>query len=258
MTKHKATFLTKLHLFVYSGFVVFFFMLRYPVLWFYCRNPDRYYSKLVKERKWIASCSAFCAGFSFKIDEESPTDWSRKYVICANHTSNLDITALMLACKTDFSFIGKSELIHKPVTGLFFKSIDIPVNRASKISSFKAFKRAQDLLKGQKSVAIFPEGGIDDHFPPQLGDFKSGSFRLALDASVPILPIVIHNAWKLCWDDGAVFGTRPGVCHISILAAIETTHFSDAESLSMEVFNRFQDTLSIHSCNKLSIDYSKK
>lgn len=251
MTEPKVTFLTKLHLFVYSGFVVFFFILRYPALWFYVKNADRYYSKLVKTRKWIASCSAFCAGFSFKIDEQTPTDWTRNYVICANHTSNLDITALMLTCKTDFSFMGKSELMHNPVTGLFFKSVDIPVNRASKISSFKAFKRAQVLLKQQKSIAIFPEGGIDDHFPPQLGSFKSGSFKLALDAGIPILPIVIHDAWKLCWDDGALFGTRPGVCNISILPAIETSHFSDADSLSIEVFNRFQDTLSIHRCNKL-------
>ena len=258
MTKPKATFQTKLHLFVYSGFVLFFFILRYPELWFYVKKPELYYSKLVKLRKWIASTSAFYSRFSFNIEEHVPTDWSRNYVICANHSSNLDITAVMMACKSDFSFMGKSELLHNPVTGLFFKSIDIPVNRESKLSSFKAFKRAQALLKDQKSIVIFPEGGIDDHFPPQLGDFKSGSFRLALDAGVPILPIVIHDSWKLFWDDGAAYGTRTGVCHVSILPAIETVPFSDAESLSIEVFNRIQDTLLTHSCNKLSKEDSKK
>lgn len=252
MTKPSTSFFYKLHLFVYSGFVLFFFILRYPVLWFYVKNPDRYYSKLVRVRKWIASRSAFCAGFSFKIDELSPTDWSRNYIICANHTSNLDITAMMLACPTDFSFMGKSELMDNPVTGLFFKSIDIPVNRASKISSFKAFTKALEVLKNKKSVVIFPEGGIDDHFPPQLGDFKMGAFKLAMDAGVPVLPVVIHDAWRLYWDDGSAFGTHAGVCHISILPAIETTRFADAESLGTEVHNRFQDILSPSGRNKLT------
>src|SRR5690606_2317338 len=152
----------------------------YPALWYYKKDADKYYPKLTKLRRWIAFKSASWAGFQFKIKKEAEIDWSRNYVICANHTSNLDITALMLACKIDYSFMGKDELLRNPVTGLFFKTIDIPVNRLSKISAFHAFKTAQALLEKGRSIAVFPEGGIDDHFPPQLSSFKIGAFKLAM------------------------------------------------------------------------------
>jgi 1-acyl-sn-glycerol-3-phosphate acyltransferase len=47
----------------------------------------------VKLRRWIALKSASLAGIRFKIDEENEIDWSKNYVICSNHTTNLEITA---------------------------------------------------------------------------------------------------------------------------------------------------------------------
>jgi 1-acyl-sn-glycerol-3-phosphate acyltransferase len=226
---------------VYLGWVLFFFLLAYPALWYYKKDKDRYYSELARWRRWIARKSAFSAGFKFKIDTETKIDWSKNYVICANHTSNLDITALMIACSADCSFIGKEELLKNPVTALFFKTIDIPVNRSSKIASFRAFKKAQALLEDGKSIAIFPEGGIDNHFPPRLASFKIGAFKLAMDANVPILPVIIHDAWKLYWDDGAKYGTSPGVCHITILKPIEPESFLDADEFNEEVYETFQN-----------------
>src|SRR5690606_16060875 len=121
---------------------------------------------------------------------------NRTYVLCPNHTSILDITILTYLCDTPISFIGKDELLKNPVTRIFFKSIDIPVNRDSKISSFKAYKRASLYLQEGKSVVVFPEGKIDDGFPPTLHPFKSGAFKMATENNIPILPIVIQDAWK--------------------------------------------------------------
>jgi 1-acyl-sn-glycerol-3-phosphate acyltransferase len=212
----------------------------YPLLWYYKRDAVKYYSQLAGLRRWIAVRSAFLAGFRFKIKTETQIDWSKNYIICANHSSNLDITALMLSCKLDFSFMGKEELLKNPVTKTFFKTIDIPVNRSSKFSSFRAFKRAQNLLESGKSIALFPEGGIDDHFPPQLNSFKIGAFKLAVDSHVPILPIVIHDAWEHFWDDGLQYGTAPGVCHVTILQPILPEHFFNPEDLRDEIYNAFQ------------------
>lgn len=237
----KKNYLRKWHRYFYLGSVLFFFVLAYPLLWYYKKDADKYYSQLVRLRRWIALKSASLSGFQFKINEVDKIDWSKKYIICANHTSNLDITALILACEIDYSFMGKEELLENPVTRLFFKTIDIPVNRLSNISSFRAFKKAQTLLEKGKSIAIFPEGGINDHFPPQLSSFKIGAFKLAIDSKVPILPIVIHDAWKLCWDDGQKYGTTPGTCRVTILKPIQAEHFLDAKELRNEVYNVFQN-----------------
>lgn len=178
-------------------------------------------------------------------------DWSQPYILCPNHSSNLDIPALIMACPVDFSFMGKDELLRNPVTGIYFKTIDIPVRRESKISGFRAYKKAeQHLLKG-RSVVIFPEGGIAEAYPPPLADFKSGPFRLAADRNIPIVPVVIHDAWKLFWDDGTRFGSRPGTIHVDLLAPLfphapqgdKKAAENEAQRLMNDTYNRMKTRL---------------
>lgn len=243
--------LFRIHRFIYLAWVLILFSLLYPVLWFLSRDKVRYYSLLVRLRKWIALSSTFLAGFYFKVEGRDSIDRSKKYIICANHSSNLDISAIIAAFPNEFSFLGKDELLDNPVTALFFKTIDIPVNRASKMSSFRAFKSAKSLLEQGKSIAIFPEGGIDDQFPPQLISFKNGAFKLAMDLNVSVLPIIIHDAWKLCWDDGSKYGTTPGVCRISILSPIDPHDYVSEVELRDVVFDAFRTILHPEACKSL-------
>src|SRR5690606_11490494 len=117
--------------------------------------------------------------------------------------------------------MGKIELLRNPVTRIFFKTSDITVDRKSKLSAFRAFKNADSLVKGGKSVVIFPEGKIDDEYPHRLHEFKSGAFKLALDNQVQILQVVIQNAWQILWDNGERFGSRPGTIRIHVLQPID-------------------------------------
>ena len=215
--------LRKIHRCLYLASVLFFFVLCWPLLLVWARDPKRYSNRIAKCRRLIGRLSSTSVGIRYRFRYETAVDWSKPCIICANHTSNLDITALVLLCPADFSFIGKIELLDNPVTGLFFRTIDIPLNRKSNISAFKAFKRAGDVLRNNRSIAIFPEGHIGDEFPPHLYDFKNGPFKLAIETHTPIIPVVIHNAWKLFWDDAKRFGSRPGTVRVDILKPIETT-----------------------------------
>lgn len=243
MHKKKKSFYAQAHRIAYLTLVVFFFLVAYPLLWYFGRNPRKHFTELVEIRCWIAKYAARFAGFKFSIEAETSVDWSKNYIICANHTSNLDITAIMLAFDAPFVFIGKEELLSNPITGFFFKRIDIPINRESKVSSFRAFKKCKEELIYGNSVAIFPEGGISDEYPPQLGEFKIGAFKLALDTQTSILPVVIHDTWKKCWDDGSVYGTTPGKIHISILSPIDSSACNSAEDLQQKVHQNMKNRL---------------
>ncbi|MGX1639095.1 lysophospholipid acyltransferase family protein [Sphingobacterium mizutaii] len=235
-------FLKKIHRLLYFISVLFFFSICFPFLYFLSKNPNKHYSSIVWFRKWISILSVHLVGIRFKIEYEEAIDWSKPYIICPNHTSILDITALTYLCPQEFSFIGKVELLKNPVTRIFFKSIDIPVNRQSKISAFKAFKRATELLHEGKSVVIFPEGKIDEEFPPVLHKFKAGAFKMAIENNIPILPVVIHNAWEILWDDGGRFGSKPGVIKISVLKPITYDNSSSQkyDSIEIEVYEKMK------------------
>jgi len=183
-------------------------------------------------------CSILTGVFFRFIYEEQP-DHNKNYIYCANHTSNLDIIIFCLLAKGKFSFMGKDELLKNPVLKIFFSTIDIPVNRDSKMSSFRAFKRAGDHLKQGGSLIIFPEGGIAmEHYPPVMTPFKNGPFRLAIEIGTPIIPVSITDAWKKLWDDGTRFGSRPGVCTIYVHKPVYTGNMKtdDADQLKDTIF----------------------
>ncbi|TJZ61216.1 1-acyl-sn-glycerol-3-phosphate acyltransferase [Sphingobacterium olei] len=227
--------LRKTHTVLYYGAVLFFFVLAYPILRYFTFRPSKYYNQIVFLRKWISLLACWLVGIRFKVTFEATIDWTKPYVICPNHTSILDITAINYVCNQPFSFMGKIELLDNPVTNIFFKSIDIAVDRKSNISAFRSFKRAHQLVKEGRTVVIFPEGKIDDEYPPQLHEFKSGSFRIAVENQVQIIPVVLQDAWKILWDDGLKKGSRPGVIHITVLAPIDTQNLSTEASNQLQI-----------------------
>lgn len=224
----------------YYACVIACFLALYPFIKFAARNPKRYYRRLVRLRRYFSVTGSYLAGIRYQAKYESPIDWSRPYVICPNHTSNLDITAINYLFRQPFSFLGKVELLNNPLTGIFFRSIDIPVDRKQKIAAYRALKKAEALLQSGNSLVVFPEGGIDNSYPPKFQAFKAGAFKLAIDGKIPILPVVIHNAWDLLWDDGRKSGAKPGKVYMTVLKPVETDFLGaeDLENLSETIFQQ--------------------
>lgn len=234
----------KCHRYLYLTFVIFFYIILFPLFYYYSRKFSRF-AKLNAVRRFYAYITSLTAGFIYSYRIESPIDWSENYIICANHTSNLDISAVSIAVKNNFAFMGKDELLENPVLKIFFKTIDIPLNRESRISAFKAFKKAQEYLNAGMSVIIFPEGKIGEEFPPILHEFKNGPFKLAIEQQVPIIPISFINTWSKMWDDGLKYGTKPGICDIFVHKPVQTKGLSqeDTEKLKEMVYGLIESKL---------------
>jgi len=213
-------------------------------MYYFSRKPERY-RDMNRIRGFWGYLSSLFSGIMYRFDMEEPIDWSRTYILCPNHTSNLDITAISILAKNNYSFMGKDELLDGFVTGLYFRTVDIPVNRESKMSSFRAFKKAGDRLKGGQTLVIFPEGRIPPNYPPKLEEFKNGPFRLAIELKIPIIPISSPDTWRVLWDDGLEYGSKPGICHIFVHKPIETANLciDDADALRDKVHDIMEQKL---------------
>ncbi|HYD42538.1 MAG TPA: lysophospholipid acyltransferase family protein [Anaeromyxobacter sp.] len=113
------------------------------------------------------------------------------YVVVANHQSLLDIL-LISRVPREMKWMAKESLFKVPWMGwMFVLSGDIPVRRGDAESGSAALRKAKEYLARGMSVMIFPEGTRSR--TGALGSFKSGAFRLAIEAGVPVLPIVVSG-----------------------------------------------------------------
>lgn len=235
--------LRKIHFFYFTFCILFFSTLFWPLYYWGTRKPSRYLV-LNRMRAVHAFLSTAFAGVFFNFKFETPLE-KQTYIFCANHTSNLDIVLFCLLAKGRFHFMGKEELKENPVLGLFFRTIDVAVNRDSKISAFRAFKKVGENLANGMSLIIFPEGKIDDAYPPVLQEFKNGPFRLAIEQNIPIVPVSISNVWQIMWDSGFKYGTRPGIGDICVHEPISTAILAveDADQLKDIVYAKINSKL---------------
>ena len=93
----------------------------------------------------------------------------------------------------------------------------------------KVVQQGRRLLSQGTWVIMFPEGTRIER--GQVGDYKSGGTRLAIQTGVPVIPIAVNSG--RCWPAKA-FIKRPGVVDISIGPQIPSAG-RDPEELMREV-----------------------
>jgi lysophosphatidate acyltransferase len=88
------------------------------------------------------------------------------------------------------------------------------IDRANRATARAAFDDAAAHMRREKqSVFIFPEGTRSYAAKPDLLPFKKGAFHLAIQAQVPIVPIVVANYAHILSVKARIF--RPGVVDVS-------------------------------------------
>jgi 1-acyl-sn-glycerol-3-phosphate acyltransferase len=160
-------------------------------------------------------------------------------IICANHTSYLDIFLLYsIFPKTRFLFMGKSEILAYPLVKTFFKGLNIPVYRSDRIKAAKSFIQARNAMQNNWNIVIFPEGGIP-YETPYLAPFKNGTFKLAISAKAGIQPMTFCNNYYLFSDPEAIYDrAMPGLSSVIIHPYLSSTEVSaeTVEKLNERVY----------------------
>lgn len=127
----------------------------------------------------------------FEVTGERITDPRRPYVVVANHESFVDMI-LISHLPWEMKWMSKDMLFKIPFLGWMMRMAgDIYLVRGSKASIVKAVEGSHDRLRKRVSVMMFPEGTRTGD--GGLGPFKDGAFRIAIDAQVPILPLVLNG-----------------------------------------------------------------
>ncbi|MBS1806938.1 MAG: 1-acyl-sn-glycerol-3-phosphate acyltransferase [Acidobacteria bacterium] len=165
-------------------------------------------------------------------------DPDKPYVFVANHQSNLDAPMIIAYIQRNPGWIAKQELFQVPMLGQGIQLVHaIPIDRSNRSSAIASTKRAGEIIRSGRSVVAFVEGTrtVDG----RLKEFKKGAFYMAIEAGVPVVPLVINDT-RLVMRKGTNY-CLPHDVSMEILSPISTQGYSpeNVRELIAKVFAEF-------------------
>ena len=163
-------------------------------------EANAYLAGWVARHLWTSVLFAL-VNVPLRVRELVPVEWSRSHVVCSNHTSLLDILALIRVVPPPFRFVAKRELTRWPIVGWALRPAgQIIIDRSDHAQAMQSIGEAA-LRKIRGQVIFFVEGTRSR--TGQLQPFKKGAFHFAVHNRMPVLPVAVRGSYdvlaKLPW-----------------------------------------------------------
>jgi 1-acyl-sn-glycerol-3-phosphate acyltransferase len=149
---------------------------------------------------WTAKAGFRVLGQRFDIAGTEHIPRSGGVLVACNHIGYVDFVYGGLAADAvgrRVRFMAKRELFDHKITGPIMRGCHhIEVDRAEGEASMRT---AVEFLKAGEAVGIFPEATISRAM--ELKDFKTGAVRIAAEAGVPLVPVIMWGTQRMMTKD---------------------------------------------------------
>ncbi len=181
---------------------------------------------------WGASAGVHLAGVRVQTIGLDKLDTARSYIFMSNHVSNIDPPLLLPIIPRRTSVMAKKELFSYPLLGKVMRlGALVPVDRGNRDAGIAAVRAAAEVIRQRINMTIYIEGMRS--FDGKLLPFKKGPFYLAMECSVPVVPITIAGTHYVM--PKTRFAIKPGTVKIIFHQAIEPQDFGTRECLMEKV-----------------------
>jgi len=151
-------------------------------------------------QEWARYCVG-PSGSTVEVTGEENIPMDTAVVFIGNHQGYFDIPILLGYVRKPKAFISKIEILKVPYLAGWMKMMQCTfLDRKDMRQSVKAMHEAVETVRKGYSLVIFPEGTRSRGGP--VGEFKAGSFKLALKSGVPIVPVTLDGSWRLLEETG--------------------------------------------------------
>ena len=181
-----------------------------PGAWFKLCHYAKYTEKYPEQEKWdhihfIMGRALASGNIDLTVTglENIPAADQGGFMMYANHQGLFDVVALAGTCTTPLSIAYKKELANVPLLKQIFQCTkSFAIDREDVRQSLTVIQSIiQELEKGRNYV-IFPEGTRSKN-GNTMGEFHGGSFRCAVKAKCPIIPIAFVDSFKVLDQKGS-------------------------------------------------------
>lgn len=163
-------------------------------------------------------------------------------VLAINHTSYLDFALAGIPAdrrgRRMVRFMAKESVFRHPVAGPLMRGMKhIPVDRSA---GSAAYDEAVRVLRRGELVGVFPEATMSRSL--RIQDIKSGAVRMAREAQVPLIPMIVFGGHRILSYAGRDL-TRGRPILITIGEAIDVTGDVDVDTLTSTLRERMEQLL---------------
>lgn len=175
---------------------------------------------------WGMDAALLAAGIDVDVQGREHLESPRPAVFLMNHQSELDPLVAGALIRHDATATGKKEARYDPRAGFLGWALDVVhFDRSDPVQARGASAELlRRVTEEGRSVLVAPEGTRSEGVLP--GPFKKGAFHIAMDAGVPIIPIVMRNTGELMPRGGKTM--HPGTVDVVVLPPIDTGGWSKA------------------------------
>ncbi len=164
------------------------------------------------------------------------------FMFFPNHQGLYDVLAIIQACPRPFSVVMKKEVQDIPFLKQVFACMKaIAIDREDIRQSMKVIQQVTKEVKSGRNYLIFAEGTRSKR-GNKLGEFKGGSFKSAMKAQCPIIPVALIDSYK-SFDTSSIAKLT---VQVHFLKPIPYEEYKDMKSTEVAemVKERIEDTIS--------------
>ena len=207
---------------------------RVPGLWVklcrYAKNPDAY----SEAEKWahihkIMKLACVSGNINLIVTGRENLPEQDGFMLYGNHQGMFDVVALAGDCQRPLAAVLKKELAEVPLLKQIMQCTNsFAMDREDVRQSLTVIKNVTEEVKKGRNYLIFPEG-TRSKTGNTMGQFHGGSFRCALKAQCPIVPIAFIDSFKVLDQKGS----KPVSVQMHYLPAIPYEQFKDMKTVDL-------------------------
>lgn len=168
-----------------------------------------------------------------KVTGRENVDPKQSYVFVANHQSFLDVFAVYGWLPNNFKWLMKKEIRRVPFVGTACAVAGhIFVDRSNPRAALQSMEKVKKELVDGISTVIFPEGTRTK--TGEIGRFKQGAFKIAMDMELPVVPITLNGFYK-AMPSGQPFANPFSHLSLHIGKPIDISQFTDINNAMLHV-----------------------
>ena len=202
----------------------------YMKLCHYAKNTDKYTEEeMYKHIQYILKLAVKSGNIDLKVTGTENIPQEDGFLMYGNHQGLFDVVAIAATCDRPLGAVLKKELENIP----FLKQViactrSFPMDRADIKQSMTVIMGVIEELKKGRNYVIFPEGTRSKNGNNML-EFHGGSFKCALKAKCPIVPIAFVDSFKVLDQKGC----KPVSVQIHYLKPIMYEEYKDLKTVEL-------------------------